>query len=372
MTNEPNRPVQAQGDRSVVVGRDVINSIINTGDHNRFFIGDYERLQDAYLEPGSVFERVNLEHFVGREWLLAEIDAFLRDHDRGYFILEAAAGLGKTTFLAWLTQERGYIHHFVDSGSGEGRRVNRSLLSLAAQLVLAYQLNPYKAEGVLPPMAARPDFLLKLLKQAADQRQPGEKIVLVVDGLDEADTPLNQNVLGLPGDLPEGVFFIVSQRPVPVTLYVDTTTTERHLCCLTADSNDNRKDMSLFLKQASTWPGIAQPLRQSGYTAEQFTTTLQEKSRGVWVYLHHIVDEIEKGKRSPLDLNTLPDGIWHYYTEFWERWRTKKRNKQEVRRKWYKVYLPLLTTLAVAQEAVTAEHLAEWAKVKTPLEEGRT
>jgi hypothetical protein len=104
----------AQGDRTVVVGRDVINSIIVTDDHSQVFTGDYERLRDAYIEPWSVFERVNLDHFVGREWLLREVDAFLRDRDRGYFVLEAEAGLGKTTFLAWLVRERGYIHHFTE------------------------------------------------------------------------------------------------------------------------------------------------------------------------------------------------------------------------------------------------------------------
>ena len=45
--------VDARGDRSVVVRRDVINSIINTGDHNQFFTGDYERLRDAYIDPGQ-------------------------------------------------------------------------------------------------------------------------------------------------------------------------------------------------------------------------------------------------------------------------------------------------------------------------------
>ena len=43
----------------------------------------------------------------------------------------------------------------------------------------------------------------KLLKQTADQCQNGEKIVLVVDALDEAGTPPNQNVLGLPKVLPD-------------------------------------------------------------------------------------------------------------------------------------------------------------------------
>jgi len=30
-----------------------------------------------------------------------------------YFVLEADAGLGKTTFCAWLARNRGYPHHFV-------------------------------------------------------------------------------------------------------------------------------------------------------------------------------------------------------------------------------------------------------------------
>ena len=133
-------------DRSVVVGRDVINSIIVTGDQNQFFTGDYERLRDAYIEPWSVFERVNLNHFVGREWLLAEVDAFLRDHDRGYFILEAEAGLGKTTFLAWLVRQRGYIHHFTQLEPGMDD-VGRGLKNLAAQLVLAYYLSASETES---------------------------------------------------------------------------------------------------------------------------------------------------------------------------------------------------------------------------------
>jgi hypothetical protein len=323
------------------------------------FVGDYERLRDAYINPWPVFERVSLDHFVGREWLLAEVDAFLRDHDRGYFILEAEAGLGKTTFLAWLVRERGYIHHFVELAPGlDG--VGRGLKNLAAQLVLAYQLSAYEAEGVLPGAATRPDFLQRLLRQAADQRQDGEKIVLVVDALDEAGTPLNQNVLGLPLVLPEGVFVIVSQRPVVVTLQVDTATTTRLCFSLAADSDNNRDDMRRFLQRAATWPGIAQALQEGGYTPEQFTTSLLEKCGGVWIYLHYVIHEIERGERSPLDLDTLPDGMTQYYARYWGRLRDEDEGE------WYEVYLPVLATLAAAQEAVTAERLIEWADVKLP------
>ncbi len=274
--------ITASGDRSVAVGT-VINSIINTGDHNRFFIGDYERLRDAYIEPWTVFERVNLARFVGREWLLAEVDAFLRDHDRGYFVLEAEA------------------------------------------------------------------------------RPAGSQVVLVIDALDEAGTPMGQNVLGLPQVLPEGAYVIASQRPVAVTLQVDTASTPRRIFQLAADNDENQADMRLYLEGAVAWPGIAKALRASGYTAEQFVKTLLEKCRGVWIYLHYVIHEIEQGERSPLDLDGLPDGMTQYYARYWRNWRDADEAM------WYESYLPLLAMLAAAREAVSAQRLQEWTGVMLAL-----
>ena len=78
------------------------------------FSGEYQRLADAYIPPWPVFERVQLDRFTGREWLVQKVDAFLAAHDRGVFVLEAEAGLGKTAFLAHLAKERGYVSHFVE------------------------------------------------------------------------------------------------------------------------------------------------------------------------------------------------------------------------------------------------------------------
>src|SRR4051812_1903489 len=205
------------------IGGDVVRSIIVQGDRNRVFAGDYERLRDAYISPWSVFERVKLDRFVGREWLTERVDAFLRENDRGYFILEAAAGLGKTAFLAHLVRTRGTIHLFAEQARGQDG-IAPGLRSLAAQVIRAWTLSPYFADDVLPRAAVRPDFLESLLVEAArqrDLRRSGEPIVLVVDGMDEAGTPPGQNVLGLPRVLPRGVYLLVAHRPVPVALTVE-------------------------------------------------------------------------------------------------------------------------------------------------------
>src|SRR5208337_4744810 len=337
---------EASGERGIAVGGAAIHTIFATGDHNQFFVGDYQRLAEAYLHPWPVFERVQLDRFTGRKWIEERVDAFLRENDRGVFVLQAEAGLGKTAFLAHLARQRDYIHHFVELARGPDG-VAPGLESLAAQLVRAWGLNPYTADAVLPSSAARPEFLQNLLKEAADRRdrtRPGEKIVLVVDALDEAGTPSGQNVLGLPRILPRGVYLVVSHRPVDVTLFVEG---PRHVEPLKAEDQKNLADMRAFLGKALTWPGIQKALGEGRISESQFVETLLEKSRGVWIYLHYVVAEIEAGRRSPLKLEELPRDLWQYYADYWKRWREAHSQT------WDSVDLPLLTTLAAAQDSLT-------------------
>jgi len=347
------------------VGGDIIRSIIVQGNHNRVFAGGYERLRDAYISPRDVFQRVKLDRFTGRDWLIAKVDDFLRDHDWGYFILEAEAGLGKTAFLAHLVEKRDFIHLFAEQARGQ-EGVAHGLKSLAAQLILAWGLQPYSADDVLPGAAVRPDFLSSLLHEAAqrrDLRRPSERIVLVVDGLDEAGAPPGQNVLGLPRVLPKGVYLLVSHRPVPVALTVEH---PKHRERLEAEDDQNLRDMRDYLERAARRPDIARALRGSGYSDEQFVGTLLEKCRGVWIYLHYVVEEIERGRRSPLDLEALPDGVWGYYAEYWRRERgdfPQGQEQNQVRQEWQQTRLPLLSTLGAVREAVPAAFLFELAGI---------
>jgi hypothetical protein len=96
-----------------VAGRDLIKLQVTL-----FVGGGHEPLKDAYIDPLPVFRSARIEEFERRDWLTARLDAFLDGHDRGYFILEAAAGLGKTAFLADLVRARGYVHLFVEQAPG--------------------------------------------------------------------------------------------------------------------------------------------------------------------------------------------------------------------------------------------------------------
>ena len=326
---------EASGERGIAIGRDAIHSIFATGDHNQFFVGDYQRLADAYLHPWPVFERVQLDRFTGRGWLASQVDDFLTCHDRGVFVLEAEAGLGKTAFLAHLARERGYIHHFVELARGlDG--VAPGLKSLAAQLVRAWVLNPYTAEAVLPGSAARPEFLQNLLKEAADRRdrtRPGEKIVLVVDALDEAGTPApGQNVLRPAShSASKGVYLVVSQRPVEVSLTVEA---PREVVRIEAQGPGqpgrhggvSRAGRGMARREES-------PGRQPDPAGRSSSPRCSTRARGVWIYLHYVLAEIETGRRTPLTLEDLPQGLWQYYARFWNQWRRDHEDAWDARRR---------------------------------------
>ena len=207
-----------------IVGEDFAIALINGGKRTRripitvdpaqIFDEDYTKLRESFISPWPVFERVKIDRFTGRDWLEKQLDGFFGKHDRGVFVLEAEAGLGKTAFLAHLVQDRQYVHHFSELARGQ-EGIAAGLRNLAAQVIRVWELNPYAVDGVLPGSAGRTDFLQGLLKEAADRRdqiQPGEPIILVVDALDEAGTPAGQNVLWLPRILPRGVYLVVSQR----------------------------------------------------------------------------------------------------------------------------------------------------------------
>ncbi|MDQ3281413.1 MAG: DUF4062 domain-containing protein, partial [Acidobacteriota bacterium] len=305
---------------------------------------------DAYLPPHRVYDRLDLERFTGRQWLVHAIDDFLSRNTSGYFVLEAEAGLGKTAFLAQLVRERHWLHHFVELARGHDG-VQHGLKSLAVQLIVEWQLT---FEGA-PPDVARPDFLERMLFAAAaerDRRAPGSRIVLVIDGLDESAAPFGQNVMGLPRALPPGVFVIVASRPVDYTLVTDA---PRLAVRIDRTGEANVEDMRAYLRTVGRGEKVSAVLAESGIAVEEFVATLLDRSDGVWIYLRYIVQELERGERRPLDLAKLPNGLWSYYAEYWRARRTQADRDS--------LQLPLLAALAAAQEDVSSSMLCALAGV---------
>ncbi len=329
---------------AVAAGRDVVADLIVTGDRNTFFVGGYQRLSEAYIDPREVFDRVDVKRFVGRDWLIAELDGFLASQPCGYFVVEAAAGLGKTALLAHLVATRSWVHHFSELAPGEAG-IALARMSLAAQLIRAYDLRDAKegAEPVLSEAASsRADFLRGLLSDAAERLRDGEKLVLVVDALDEAGTRPGENVLGLPQVLPAGVFVVASKRPVPVDLYTES---PRRVVRIDPDSDGNRQDVRAYLTAAAP---------------EALAEAIFAKSHGVWIYVRYA---LQHAAGDTLDPDTLPEGLWAWYHRFWRSWADAHAAD------WHGVQLPLLATLAAAREELALAELCRLAGVEPAVPE---
>jgi hypothetical protein len=347
-------------DSVLVIGDD--NRVNVTKIYNNYFSDNFTSLSDYYKEPNSVFERVHVDDFVGREWLTAKVDDFLNDPGRksGIFLLVGEAGVGKTAFMAHLVKERRYLHLFAEHLKGDAN-LQRAMQSLGSQLVTRYQIEPYKDHNTLPQLSVFPDFLEKLLRLAANTLAKGEQIVIVCDGLDEAGTALNGNVFGLPDTLPENVYLLLSQRPVSTKL----PNFETHKETIEAQGPENLHDMETYLQAVVKRPEIAGQIRSNNCTDNVFIKTLKEKSLGVWMYLYYVIEEIGNGHRVPLDLETLPTGLVGYYAQYFNDWREGKNGRGEGPQKWDELYAPLLVTLAVAQEPVTIDQLVQWANINS-------
>jgi hypothetical protein len=134
-------------------------------------------LRSAYIDPSPLF--ASLQNYTGRDWLVAEIDSFLRDNDRGYFIIEGEPGVGKTAFLAQLVKQRGYINHFAREGFDTGN-ARIGFRNLIAQLYRAWRLENTPADSALMYRDIDQEIWQEFLYKASrrrDETKPDEKII---------------------------------------------------------------------------------------------------------------------------------------------------------------------------------------------------
>ena len=132
--------------------------------------------------PESVFEKVRVDEFVGRAWLMEKVDAFLNDphHHSGVLLLEGVAGVGKTAFMAHLVHLHNYSQLFAWQFPGDANVVD-AIKSLAAQLVDRYAtLNDYaKRDRIEDDAKESTNFLQNIIDRVARELPDGEKLVIV-------------------------------------------------------------------------------------------------------------------------------------------------------------------------------------------------
>lgn len=293
--------------------------------------------------------------FVGRQWVFDEVNRFMNENPRGYFFVIGDPGIGKSALATQMVKQNGYVHHFNIRANGI-TRASQFLKNVCAQLIANYQLE----HTILPPEAAKDSgFLNELLVEVSNKLKSGKKCVLVVDALDEADiigiSP-SENLLYLPLIVPKGVYIIVTMR--------DKREIMPHIQCeqgklhIKADSSANLTDVADFLQASTARLGIQAYIEAQNIEAEDFVTMMANKSEGNFMYLRHVLPEIESRAYKDLKLDAIPVGLKNYYEDHWRRMRGKDEET------WFKYKLPIIMALTVVKKPVSIDLIAEFSGVK--------
>ena len=255
--------------------------------------------------------------FVGREYIFAAVKSFINNNIKGYFTIIGDPGQGKSAILAKLVQDTQCVAHFNLQLQGINR-ADQFLESVCRQLVIRYDLS----YDPLPPRAIQNgEFLYQLLEESVDKTDR-HRLVIAVDALDEVD-PLSfreANILYLPPQLPDGVYFILTRRQgveVPLTAYAPAESLSLQEERYDADSNSdvrtyiqNRIDVSETLRRQ---------IVQRRKSVSAFIDKLTNKSEKNFMYLQYVLQDIESGKYADLALERFPSGLQGYYEFHWRR-----------------------------------------------------
>ena len=332
----------------IAVAGNVWGSVLISGHHNVVYqtIQAHDStLRDAIYDFSDAIEELS-RYFVGREFLLAEVEAFMDAHDRGVFRLVADAGLGKSAVAAvWARYFQAPVFFFGTRGSVSPARC---LEHLCAELIGRYELD----HDHLPTRAGEDaNFLATVLREAHEKS--GRPVVLVLDALDEAEGTTTGPWLPLPDPLPEGAYILVTHRPGDYPL----PPSPERVFTLAWDDPRQQADIERYLRlQAHRLSNL---LQAASVSPEGFVTALKQRSEGNFMYLTYVLGDIERREPGfhPLRLEGLPRGLQGYYDAFWRRMEEPK--SREGYETWRSLYKPTLALLAVAAEPVAVDWLAD-------------
>ncbi|TAG73657.1 MAG: ATP-binding protein, partial [Oscillatoriales cyanobacterium] len=262
------------------------------------------------------------QDFTGRRFVFAAIAEFLQNNRKGYFVLEADPGVGKSSIMAKLVLllKRRCVAHFNSQSQGIAR-AEQFLENACTQLIRRYQLNYPQ----LPENATRDGNFLSRLLGEVSAKLGGKKLIIVVDALDEVDLSLQgrgSNVLYLPDALPDNVYFIVSKQPKTLPL------PNHQVFDLMQYSAESLADVKVYIdKRTGNSASIQSWINRQNLQRELFVAAVAEKSQNNFMYLRYVLNDIDSGKYSDVNLQDLPRELEGYYDKHWARMEMAVKDK---------------------------------------------
>ncbi|MEA5533653.1 AAA family ATPase [Crocosphaera sp. XPORK-15E] len=253
--------------------------------------------------------------FCGRTFVFQAFDKFLQSKTKGYFTVVGDAGMGKSAIASKYVLSKKVPCFF--NIFAEGRNKPEKFLgSIRQQLIKRYGLqNQDNAD------------LQTLLQKASEKLSKGQQLIIVVDALDEVEQEGSGNLLDLPQNLPNGVYFLLTRRPYnqqtrrlttsPDTTYKTLDLKEEEYQKFS--EQDVKEYIGLFLqKDKENKDKLKKWLQERNINELTFIEEVAKKSENNFMYLRYVLPWIAEGKYSDLTLQGLPEGLQAYYEKHWE------------------------------------------------------
>ncbi|KAB8331284.1 NACHT domain-containing protein [Scytonema tolypothrichoides VB-61278] len=257
-----------------------------------------------------------IESFRGREFVFEKIQQFIFRNSNGYFTIVGDAGMGKSAIAAKFIWNHKFPCYFNIRAEGRNRP-ELFLESIRQQLINRYWLQN-----------AKDDNLQTLLQKVSDNLLDDERLVIVVDALDEVEQEdRDKNLLNLPTILPNKVYFLLTRRPYVADnkrLYTQKVPDEE-LDLRSQEYGDlSRQDIENYIwfciqDNPKTKDSLRKWIEERKIAAFTFVEQVADKSENNFMYLSYLLPGIAKGEYNDLSLEKFPQGLQEYYRTHWVR-----------------------------------------------------
>lgn len=200
------------------------------------------------------------------------------------------------------------------------------LESIRQQLINRYQLTNLDK-----------DDLSTLLVKATEKLTTNEKLIIVVDALDEVkQEPGGENILYLPKTLPDNVYFFLTRRRYEATkerLYAEGLKKESLDLTDPKYNQENQHDIQEYIRfclknDPEHKAGLQTWIETKHITPDAFVNQLATKSENNFMYLRYVLPAIAEGDYNDLNLTQLPQGLENYYQTHWNRMNMNDSSKK--------------------------------------------
>jgi WD40 repeat protein len=319
------------------------------------FAGVFSKLKP--LDFGVDVSRMTKD-FTGREWLFSEFDSWLDHAVSRVFLVSGDPGIGKSAIMARLASKHPQVmaFHFCISSLADSINPEIFVKSIASQL--ATQINEYH-EAIqqinldqLTHLDAGTLFR-RLIADPLKSIDLQEKVIILVDALDEAWSPDCNNIVRLLyeriEDLPEQVKLMVSSRKIPdiFDLLSKYKPYEIDPACL-----GNIEDISRYLDARFADLEVAKQIPDGIAALPELKNLIIHKSEGNFLYVKQLIYGMQTGQIDISNPASFPNGLIGIYITFFDRIFSGNEN--------YNDYRPLLEVITCLKQPFTARELAPY------------